>query len=638
MPFLRWSSQRLGRESVTSVSHPQDARRKPARKLSKAMTPALLEELESRLVMSVLPVTAAVYSGAVTAGTPQVITGDATLAALTTSQGTFANLKGATANGVVTSNSANSVGTAPASVNAAATGLTANDAVNNLQSGNFQFANGFDANTRFFILETTPQSSTLGDATTVTLIDASNNAVGTFTLTLAASSWTSSPANTTTTALSTITYTSGQGTLTQKQGAVTFALADLIGAGNAGLATGIRLSSGTLDPVVVGEFSTSGTFPPLPTPPTLPAAVNVLFVGNSYTHGNIAPVITYNSAAITDANGSGYGGVPGIFKQLTVDAGLNYNVTIEAVSSQTLAWHLANKSSTVFQSKWNAVFLQDQSTTPLPTSRGGNLAGFQNAATSLEQGIHSANTSANVFLYETFARADLTYPAGQAYSGQPIETMGNDLHNGYYGEQSLDPKIRAVSPAGDAWLRAIQEGVADRNPYDGIDAGKFSLWGGDNFHGSIYGSFLNALVHFGTATGKDPRTLGYEKAAIDLGISSAFAISLEQIAFETLTNAPVVVPPTLAAPTSLVATAKSTTQIDLTWTAPAGAVTGYNVYRGSQFGGPYVKINSALDTSTTYTDSSVQAGQTYYYVTTAIDSSGAESSYSNQIQALVPSP
>jgi fibronectin type 3 domain-containing protein len=77
--------------------------------------------------------------------------------------------------------------------------------------------------------------------------------------------------------------------------------------------------------------------------------------------------------------------------------------------------------------------------------------------------------------------------------------------------------------------------------------------------------------------------------------------------------------------------------VDLSWTGTS-TVVGYNVYRGSQSGGPYTKINSALDASTTYTDSSVQAGQTYYYVTTAVDSSGAESSYSNQIQTPVPSP
>jgi hypothetical protein len=77
--------------------------------------------------------------------------------------------------------------------------------------------------------------------------------------------------------------------------------------------------------------------------------------------------------------------------------------------------------------------------------------------------------------------------------------------------------------------------------------------------------------------------------------------------------------------------------VDLSWTGTS-TVVGYNVYRGGQSGGPYTKINSALDASTTYTDSSVQAGQTYYYVTTAVDSNGAESSYSNQIQTPVPSP
>ena len=37
-----------------------------------------------------------------------------------------------------------------------------------------------------------------------------------------------------------------------------------------------------------------------------------------------------------------------------------------------------------------------------------------------------------------------------------------------------------------------------------------------------------------------------------------------------------------------------------------------------------------------YTDASVQNGSTYYYVTTAVDSSGTESSYSNEAQAIVP--
>jgi fibronectin type 3 domain-containing protein len=78
--------------------------------------------------------------------------------------------------------------------------------------------------------------------------------------------------------------------------------------------------------------------------------------------------------------------------------------------------------------------------------------------------------------------------------------------------------------------------------------------------------------------------------------------------------------------------------VDLTWNASTSVVVGYNVYRGTTSGGPYSKINSSLDGSTAYTDSTVQAGQTYYFVTTAVDSTGAESVYSNQVTAVIPTP
>src|SRR6184192_2337470 len=80
-------------------------------------------------------------------------------------------------------------------------------------------------------------------------------------------------------------------------------------------------------------------------------------------------------------------------------------------------------------------------------------------------------------------------------------------------------------------------------------------------------------------------------------------------------------------------------QVQLSWGASSSSgVTGYNVYRGSVSGGPYTKINLALIVGTTYSDSSVQAGKTYFYVTTALNGSGTESAYSNEVQATVPSP
>ena len=64
---------------------------------------------------------------------------------------------------------------------------------------------------------------------------------------------------------------------------------------------------------------------------------------------------------------------------------------------------------------------------------------------------------------------------------------------------------------------------------------------------------------------------------------------------------------------------------------------GYNVYRAGISGGPYISVASA-SAVTSFVDGSVQAGQTYYYVVTAVDTSGTESAYSNQVQAVIPSP
>jgi Abnormal spindle-like microcephaly-assoc'd, ASPM-SPD-2-Hydin len=78
--------------------------------------------------------------------------------------------------------------------------------------------------------------------------------------------------------------------------------------------------------------------------------------------------------------------------------------------------------------------------------------------------------------------------------------------------------------------------------------------------------------------------------------------------------------------------------VTLSWTDTSSGISGYNVYRAGTSGGPYAQISPSLDPSTGYVDTSVAAGQTYYYVTTAVDTNGAESPYSNQVQAVIPSP
>ena len=76
--------------------------------------------------------------------------------------------------------------------------------------------------------------------------------------------------------------------------------------------------------------------------------------------------------------------------------------------------------------------------------------------------------------------------------------------------------------------------------------------------------------------------------------------------------------------------------VAVTWNASPSTVSGYNVYRSTVSGSAYTKINSSLVAGLSYSDSTVQNSTTYFYVTTAVDSNGLESSFSNEMSAPIP--
>jgi hypothetical protein len=112
--------------------------------------------------------------------------------------------------------------------------------------------------------------------------------------------------------------------------------------------------------------------------------------------------------------------------------------------------------------------------------------------------------------------------------------------------------------------------------------------------------------------------------------SGESANSAQASATPAAPSAPAVVP---AAPTGLSAN-PGNTQATLTWSATSGA-TSYHVKRSTTSGGPYTQVGAP--TSTSYNDTSLTNGTTYYYVVSALNSSG-ESGNSAQASAVPAAP
>ncbi len=88
-----------------------------------------------------------------------------------------------------------------------------------------------------------------------------------------------------------------------------------------------------------------------------------------------------------------------------------------------------------------------------------------------------------------------------------------------------------------------------------------------------------------------------------------------------------------AVPTGLHVVSESPAGIELTWNAITGdsSLYGYEVRRAAGAGGPYTTL--ALVTGTSYTDTGIAEGATYYYVVRAVDSSFNRSAHSSEVHA-----
>ena len=262
---------------------------------------------------------------------------------------------------------------------------------------------------------------------------------------------------------------------------------------------------------------------------------SLLFIGNSFLFGSGSAVRFYRADTVTDLNNEGTGGVPALFKSFTQQAGLDYEVALETRGGAGLDFHLANKRAVLDTRGWDTVVMHGYST--LDADKPRDAAKLIATSKQMADLLRAHNPKVDLYMMATWSRADETYPAKGAWAGQPIEVMARDVRAAY-DKAAAAAGARAVIPVGEAWTRAIQTGIADANPYDGIEAGKLNLWTYDNYHASTHGYYLEALVIFGQVTGRDPRSLGQnECSAFELGLSRSEAKALQQVAFDQLASA-----------------------------------------------------------------------------------------------------
>lgn len=266
------------------------------------------------------------------------------------------------------------------------------------------------------------------------------------------------------------------------------------------------------------------------------AEESILFIGNSFTFGYGSAVVYYRPDSVTDLNGTEKGGVPALFEAFTEQAGLQYDVYLETEPGSGMDFHFDNRLGTINRRAWDTVVMHGHSL--LDQAKPGDPAKLINSAQALSAALAASNPEVDIYLTATWSRADQTYPATGAWAGKPIEAMARDVRSAYDAAAGNAPAVKAVIPVGETWTRAMQTGVADANPYDGIEFGKLDLWTYDHYHASAAGYYLEALAVFGMVTGRDPRSLGdNECAGFELGFSQQQVHALQQVAFDELAAA-----------------------------------------------------------------------------------------------------
>jgi hypothetical protein len=145
-----------------------------------------------------------------------------------------------------------------------------------------------------------------------------------------------------------------------------------------------------------------------------------------------------------------------------------------------------------------------------------------------------------------------------------------------------------------------------------------------------------------TVSGAGFTTSGASGQILAPGITTTLAVAFAPAATGTAAGSIVLTSTAANSPTTISLAGMGVQpgfhSVNLEWSESSSNVFGYNVYRATISGGPYALVSLPLVTPSQYLDTVVTAGQSYYYVITAVNSMNNESTYSNELSAIIPTP